>query len=234
MTNAEAPADTAAPRSGARRQAAGAPRAPRGFPRAERPGHVPAPEHHHLPGWVRRAHARARAPLADLLGLLDGERRDALAARVDELTAGINAGRFSLAWQYPQLIDEGRGLYEEQRRARAESDREARVLDSARRRAADRLRDGGGSVPAEVVSRLQRALRSAGDAAAIAAVDAEIDRTLAAAQDAGSRRRDREIERTRARIRRSLPRTAPTAEPGETWQDVLRRFAEQQADDGGE
>jgi hypothetical protein len=41
------------------------------------------------------------------------------------------------------------------------------------------------------------------------------------------RRRDREIDRTRSRIRKTLPRAAAT-EPAETWQDVLRRFAESQ------
>src|SRR4029077_7602849 len=41
----------ASPRGGSPRSARTAP--PRTFPRAERPAPVPAPEHHHLPGWVR-------------------------------------------------------------------------------------------------------------------------------------------------------------------------------------
>ena len=60
------------------------------------------------------------------------------------------------------------------------------------------------------------------------AVVVEIDQSVSAARSNEERRRDREIDRTRSKIRKTLPRAA-TAEPAETWQDVLRRFAESQA-----
>ncbi len=58
---------------------------------------------------------------------------------------------------------------------------------------------------------------------------AEVEQSVAAARNNEERRRDREIDRTRSRIRKTLPRAVATAEPAETWQDVLRRFAESQA-----
>jgi hypothetical protein len=201
----------------------------RGFPRAERPGNVAAPQHHHLPGWVRRDFAKARPALADLLGLLQGDDRAAFQQRVDELTAGITSGRFSLAWQYPTLIEEGRKLYEAQRSQIAEAQRAQRQLESARRRASERLRDAADVLAAEASARLGRALRQASDLAAIAEVEAEVDRALSSARSAGSKRRDREIERTRNRLLRTLPKAALTEEPqSESWQDVLRRFAQEQ------
>src|SRR5205807_7696076 len=63
---------------------------PRALPQVERPAAVPAPEHHHLPGWVRREFARVRPPLGDLLVLLEPPARDELRSRLDELTAGIS------------------------------------------------------------------------------------------------------------------------------------------------
>jgi hypothetical protein len=201
------------------------------FPRADKPAQIPAPEHHHLPGWVRRDFARARPPLSNILALLEGEVRDEYAKRIDELTEGISAGRFSLAWQYPDLVDEGRVLYEKQRREHAESARTNRQLDTARRRVQDRIRDAADQLTADVAARLQRQLRSANDQEAINAVAAELDGVATAARSTADKRREREIERTRTRIMRSAAAAgAADATPHtETWQDVLRRFAEQQA-----
>ncbi|HXA27109.1 MAG TPA: hypothetical protein VN193_00010 [Candidatus Angelobacter sp.] len=201
------------------------------FPRADRPANIPSPEHHHLPGWVRRDFARARPPLSNILALLEGEVRDSFSQRINELTAGISAGRFSLAWQYPDLVDEGRTLYEQQRRETAESARANRQLDTARRRVQDRIRDAGDNLTADVAARLQRQLRTAGDAEAINAIASELDGVATAAKTTAEKRREREIERTRARIMRSAAAAGAVEAPPqqETWQDVLRRFAEQQA-----
>jgi hypothetical protein len=202
------------------------------FPRADRPANIPAPEHHHLPGWVRRDFARARPPLSNILALLEGDVHDQYAQRINELTEGISAGRFSLAWQYPDLVDEGRTLYEKQRREGAETARANRQLDTARRRVQDRIRDAGDALAPDVAARLQRQLRSAADPDAINAVGSELDGVLSTSRSSADKRREREIERTRARIRRSAAAagaTATTEAPQmETWQDVLRRFAEQQ------
>jgi hypothetical protein len=201
------------------------------FPRADKPANIPAPEHHHLPGWVRRDFARARPPLGNILALLEGEVRDQYAQRINELTEQISSGRFSLAWQYPDLVDEGRALYEKQRRETADSARSNRQVDTARRRVQDRIRDAADALGAEVAARLQRQLRSANDSAAIDAVAGELDGVATAAKTTAEKRREREIERTKARIMRSAA-GAGAADPTpqtETWQDVLRRFAEQQA-----
>ena len=214
------------------RRGPAAPRAaaPRGFPRAERPGNVPVPQHHHLPGWVRRDYAKVRPALADLLGLLQGEERAQFQRRVDELTEGISSGKFSLAFQYPEIVAEGRKLYEGQREHIVEVQRAQRVLEGARRRAGDKLREAADSLAPDAAARLNRVLRSASDAEAIAAVESEAQRALGAARSTQSKRRDREIERTRNQIRRTLPKAAAVAEEpqAETWQDVLRRFADEQ------
>jgi hypothetical protein len=205
------------------------------FPRADRPATIPAPEHHHLPGWVRRDFARARPPLGNILALLEGDVHDTFERRINELTEGISAGRFSLAWQYPDLVDEGRALYEKQRREGAETARASRQLDTARRRVQDRIRDAADQLGADVAARLQRQLRSAADQDAINAVASELDGVSTAARSSADKRREREIERTRARIQRSAAgpgAIAPTPQT-ETWQDVLRRFAEQQAAGSG-
>jgi hypothetical protein len=191
---------------------------------------VPMPEHHHLPGWVRRAHAKARPELAELLGSLQGQARAQFLAKVEELVGTISSGKFSSAWQYPDVIAEGRALQEKQRAELAEAAKATRHLEGARRRAGERLRDAAELLAPDANARLQRALRSATDEGAIAAVEAEASRALSTARSAHNKRRDREIERTRARINRTLPRAALEAEsPTETWQDVLRRFAEEQS-----
>jgi hypothetical protein len=234
-TPPEVPAAADGSARGGRRGSRAAPAAAaqqrqRGFPRAERPATVPAPQHHHLPGWVRRDFAKARPALADLLGLLQGDERARFQQRVDELTAGITSGKFSLAWQYPTLIEDGRKIYEAQRSQIAESQRVQRQLESARRRAGDRLRDAGELLAPDAAARLSRSLRQATDLAAIAEIEAEADRALSSARSAGSRRRDREIERTRNRLLRTLPKAALIEEPQtESWQDVLRRFAMEQS-----
>ncbi len=200
-----------------------------GLPRRDGPS-VPMPEHHHLPGWVRRAHAKARPDLAELLGSLQGPVRVQFLAKLEELVATISSGKFSSAWQYPELIAEGRVLQEKQRADLAEAAKATRHLEGARRRASDKLRDAAELLAPDAAARLHRALRAATDEEAIAAVEAEATRALGTARSATNKRRDREIERTRARINRTLPRAALEAEgPTETWQDVLRRFAEEQS-----
>ncbi|HEY6379429.1 MAG TPA: hypothetical protein VI316_09625 [Candidatus Dormibacteraeota bacterium] len=239
QTGAPPPSPNGAPaRGGHRERAAGRSTGARPagpvIPHADRPGAVPAPEHHHLPGWVRRDFARARPALADLLGLLQGEDRAAFLGRLEEITAGVSAGKFSLAWQYPALIEEGRTRYAAQSARLAEQQRAGRELDRARRAAATRLRDASAVIPADVAARLGRELRSAGTLEGVAAVDAEVVRAVEGARGSTSRRREREIERTRSRMLRTLPPSAlATEEPAESWQDVLRRFAEQQPDGPG-
>jgi hypothetical protein len=216
--------------AGARRPAR--PPRPPGPPRgrSDGPG-VPMPEHHHLPGWVRRAHAKARPELAELLGSLQGAARAQFLAKLEELVATISGGKFSSAWQYPEVIAEGRALQEKQRAELAEAAKATRHLEGARRRAGDRLRDAAEMLAPDAAARLQRALRAApSDEESIAAVEAEAMKALSTARSASNKRRDREIEKTRARIHRTLPRAALEAEsPTETWQDVLRRFAEEQS-----
>jgi hypothetical protein len=223
-------AGSGAPRQGGRDRRTTAQRLGN-FPRADKPAAITAPEHHHLPGWVRRDFARARPPLSNILALLEGDLREQFGRRIAELTEGISAGKFSLAWQYPDLVDEGRALYERQRREQADTARASRQLDNARRRVQDRIRDAGDGLAADVAARLQRQLRSAASAEEINAVSTELDGVVTVARSSAEKRREREIERTRARIRRSAAATgAVAAEPeAETWQDVLRRFAEQQA-----
>lgn len=233
---AAAPAARPAPQQreaggqGTRGQQRRPPRAP-GAPRGRGDGPpVPMPEHHHLPGWVRRAHAKARPELAEILGSLQGQARTEFLGKVEALVGTISGGKFSSAWQYPDVIAEGRALQEKQRAELAEAAKATRHLEGARRRAADRLRDAAELLAPDAAARLNRALRAANDEEAIAAVEAEAMKALSTARSASNKRRDREIERTRARINRTLPRAALEAEsPTETWQDVLRRFAEEQS-----
>jgi hypothetical protein len=186
------------------------------------------PEHHHLPGWVRRVHGQARPILADLLGNLSGESQDRLQRSVDSLINGISAGKFSLAWQYPRLVNDGMDLFETHRRENAEHLKAQRALEQRRKKAGDALREAGGRLAPDNLARLSRTLRSATTAEEVDTVAAEVEQSVVAARNNEERRRDREIDRTRSRIRKTLPRAA-AAEPAETWQDVLRRFAETQA-----
>lgn len=202
---------------------------PRGLPRAAVPATVPTPEHHHLPGWVRRAHGQARPILADLLGLLDGEDRATLVARLDQLTSTMSSGKFSAALQYPQLIAEGMRSLDKQRKDSVAINAQRRSLETVRRKVSDQLRDAT-SLNAEATARLNRALRSATDVEGVRAVEAEVGQAAGSARTSQEKRRDREIQRTRARIQSAVPHGAE--EQGETWQDVLRRFADQQGGDG--
>jgi hypothetical protein len=188
----------------------------------------PSPEHHHLPGWVRRVHGQARPILADLLGNLSGDSQDRFQASIDALVSGMSAGKFSLAWQYPRVINEGMELFENHRRENAELFKAARALDQRRKKAGDSLREAGARLAPDVLARLNRTLRTATTADEIDGVATEVEQSVAAARNNEERRRGREIDRTRTRIRKTLPR-AVAAEPTETWQDVLRRFAESQA-----
>jgi hypothetical protein len=201
---------------------------PPGLPHASRPIEPPAPEHHHLPAWVRRLHGQARPILADLLGNLSGDAQERFQSSVDGLIAGISAGKFSLAWQYPRVISDGMELFESHRRENAEQFRAQRALEQRRKKASDSLREAGARLTPEVQARLNRTLRSAGTGEDIDAVAADVESSMAAARNNEERRRDREIDRTRSRIRKTQPRAA-VAEPAETWQDVLRRFAESQS-----
>jgi hypothetical protein len=200
---------------------------PQGLPHATRPVEPPFPEHHHLPGWVRRVHGQARPILADLLGSLSGPSEEQFQSAVDALIGGMSAGRFSLAWQYPKLISDGMELFESHRRENAELFKAQRALDQRRKKAGDSLREAGGRLAPDALARLNRTLRSATTAEEIDAVATEVEQSVATARGNEERRRDREIDRTRSRIRKTLPRAAAT-EPAETWQDVLRRFAESQ------
>jgi hypothetical protein len=209
-----------------------APRLPRvirpaGLLPASRPGEVPEPQHKHLPGWARRIHAQARPILADLLGGLSGDSRDHFAGQVAEQVAGISAGRFSLAWQYPQLIDAGWVLVRQAARDTEAAARRRQAVEGARRRVGEQLRDAQGRMTSEAAARLQQSLRAAEDVETIRAVGGELDQALNAARSLQERRRDREIDRTRERLRRSLPQAAVDDGPAESWQDALRRIATQ-------
>ncbi len=204
---------------------------PQGLPHAARPIEPPSPEHHHLPGWVRRVHGQARPILADLLGNLTGESQERFQASVDTLVGGMSAGKFSLAWQYPKVIGDGMELFESHRRANAEQFQAQRALEQRRKKAGDALREAGARLAPDLLARLNRTLRSATTAEEVDAVATEVAQSVATARNNEERRRDREIDRTRSRIRKTLPRAAAATEPTETWQDVLRRFAESQSAD---
>jgi hypothetical protein len=200
---------------------------PRNAPRAATPSAVPEPAHHHLPAWVRRAHSQAAPILGDLLGSLDGEPRAQLAGSVDELVQLISSGKFSAAWRYPEVIRQGQTLYDRQAKDRLVQERERRALDGVRRKASELLRDADVSLPADVLTRLNRELRAAADHAAVNEVSSQIRQAISAARAVQERRREREIDRTRARIDRAPSRSARGAQPtdpGDSWQDVLAKL----------
>jgi hypothetical protein len=198
---------------------------PAGLPRAATQIAVREPEHHHLPSWVRRTFAQARPILADQLGVLKPDARAQLERGIDDITARISEGKFSQAFNYPQLIQHGQELYLHQRREDAELERAQKMTDVARRHAGEMLRDGAPHLAADAATRLNKALRAADDVDAVKAVEAEIRHALEAARAVAERRRDREISRTKSRIQK----TAAPAGPAEDWQDVLRRLQEQMA-----
>ncbi|HSP64633.1 MAG TPA: hypothetical protein VLO10_00450, partial [Candidatus Deferrimicrobium sp.] len=147
---------------------------PHGLPHASRPIEPPAPDHHHLPGWVRRVHGQARPILADLLGNLSGEAQERFQASVDHLIAGMSAGKFSLAWQYPKLIADGMELFENHRRENAEHFRAQKALEQRRVKANTLLREAGSRLAPDALARLSRALRSAAGPDEVDAVTAEV------------------------------------------------------------
>ena len=201
---------------------------PAGLPRAVRPGDVPQPEHHHLPGWVRRVHGQARPILGDLLGNLEGDARERYTRTVNGFIEQISAGKFSVAFQYPAVISEGEKLFNENREVAMAARRAQRSLETARKKATDLLREEQARLAPDVAARLSRTLRQASEVEEITAVEREIQGAVGAARSSEVRRRDREIDRTRSRILKSLPRGSAPSEPTESWQDVLRRFAEEQ------
>jgi hypothetical protein len=184
---------------------------------------VPEPSHHHLPGWVRRDFARVRRPLGLLLAELEGEFAEQLRRRLEEVTTAISSGRFSAAWQYPEVVAEGRRLLAEQRRQRAEREHQARVLEGARRRLLERVADVEGLVGQETLARLQRAVRAAPDLSTLRSAESDIERVLGQARTAWSRRREREIERARAKIRGVARGGDGDTSRALPWQEVLRR-----------
>jgi hypothetical protein len=200
---------------------------PTGLASAPRPGEVPEPQHRHLPGWVRRVHGQARPVLADLLGALAAEPRQQFEGQVAELVAGINAGRFSLAWQYPQLIDQGWALVEHSRREAEAQARRRQGVEVARRRMSEQLREAADRLTSETAGRLHRSLGAASDVEGIRQIGTELGQALNSARSVEERRRDREIDRTRERLRRSLPQGGGEEPPSESWQDALRRIADQ-------
>ena len=202
---------------------------PVGLPHSPAAPSVPEPEHHHLPSWVRRAHAQARPILADQLAVLTGELHDEYLARITEFVARISSGKFSQAFQYSQLITDGQQFVDRQRTANADAARAQRVVEAARRKAGDALRDAGDRIPAEMSTRLSRALRAASDVDAMQAIEAEVKGAIGTARGVAERRRDREISRTKSRIEKTTPRGAAAVEPAQDWQDVLRRLQEQMA-----
>src|SRR5207253_890519 len=193
---------------------------PPGLPHASSPQEVREPEHHHLPAWVRRAFGQARPILADQLSALNGAARAELEHGIDDITSRISEGKFSQAFNYPQLIAHGQELYQRQRHEQADAARVQRTLDSARRHAGDALREGAPQLTPDLSTRLNKALRAAGDLETIKTIEAEVRHALDSARSGEERRRDREISRTRSRIQK----TATPSGPSEDWQDVLRRL----------
>lgn len=221
-------AATGAPPASRRSPDRSGPRARRARPQAEQrpaspsPVQVPAPAHRHLPAWVRRDFARVRPDLGRLLAELEGEELQRLRRRLDEVTGAIANGRFSAAWQYPDVVAEGRRLLEEQRRRRAELRRRTEAREGVRGRIRERLSQADGLLSPEVTARLQRLLGAAADETALTVVESEVARAVAAARVAWSRRRRREIERARARIQQATRSQGPAAAMP-TWQEELRR-----------
>lgn len=183
---------------------------------------------------MKRAFAQARPILADLLGSLEGTPRDDFQRAIDDITERINAGKFSQAFQYPQLIATGMELYTQQRSSNAERARAAHALDLLRRKGSDMLRDAGPQLAPDATSRLSRALRGATTVEEIAEVETEVRQAVDAARSTQDRKREREITKTRTKIQRAAPRAqARPVETTETWQDVLRRLQEQMAQEAG-
>ena len=199
---------------------------PRDLPRASRPVDVPQPEHPHLPGWVRKIHAEAAPIFGDLLAQLEGEDKTQLEERISATVAQINTGKFSNAWHYPTLIDQGFAAWARERNQKFESERARRELDGKRKRLTAAVRDPLSKLSTETASKLARAVTSAREPEAMETAEIEVNRAIEAAQSADSRRREREISKTRERISRSAPKSKSAEPETESWQDVLKRLTE--------
>ena len=198
---------------------------PQSLPRATRPATIAAPEHHHLPAWVKRAHAQASPILADLLGQLSGEPQAAFSAKVTEMVSGISSGKFSLAWNYPALIDAGMVDFDAHRHEAEAEQRQRRAVETARRRASDLLRAAAADLTAEANSRFNKEVRAATAIEELDRVNDALRHAIDSAKSQASKRRDREIDRARQNIIKSSPKVRRVVQPQESWQDVLRRLA---------
>jgi hypothetical protein len=199
---------------------------PRDLPQAPRPADVPQPEHAHLPGWVRKVHADAAPIFGDLLAQLEGEDKTKLEERITATIAQINAGKFSNAWHYPTLIEQGFASWARERNQKFESDRARRDMDGKRKQLTAAVRDPLSKLSTVTASKLARELASAREPEAMEAVELEVNRAIESAQSADNRRREREISKTRDRITRTAPKSKSKPEQPESWQDVLKRLTE--------
>lgn len=72
--------------------------------RSENRVRLRAPEHQHLPRWVQRTHEQADSVLGDILAQMTPSSRADIERQVRELVDTISTGKFSAAWDYPQVI----------------------------------------------------------------------------------------------------------------------------------
>ena len=197
---------------------------PRDLPQAAKAVEIPYPEHAHLPGWVKRVHGQASPIFSDILAQIDDPERSAVLERIQKTVEQISAGKFSQAWQYPAIIEQGSQAWARGRNARLQEEQAHRALDNKRKQLTAAVRDPLSRLSNEATSRLSKALTSARDPEAFSAVAGEIERALEAAKNTAEKRRDREIERTRDRISKAVPKSKTAAKTQESWQDVLKRL----------
>lgn len=211
----------------------GVPR-PRPMGRSGFANNVPLPAHKHLPNWVRRAHGQIAPQLGEIMASLHGEPRELIDTKLREMTEQISAGKFSIAWQYPQLLEMAQQLGDRQKTEDASEYASRRGVDMVRRRAEVQLRTIGGGLSPDVLSRLERELRGASDMEGLMSVESQIQELSHSVQTVAQKKRSREIEKTKTRLAKSLPLNySAVNEPQESWQDVLRRFATEQSSDSG-
>lgn len=190
---------------------------------------LPMPTHHHLPNWVRRAHGQVAQRVSEIMGGLHGTAREQLSARIEAMTSEISSGKFSVAWQYPDLLAYAEKLSQEQRAEDNAAYAARRSIDVVRKRAEAQLRAASAGMPADVASRLGRELGSATDVDGIRAVETQIAEAARSVASVAERKRTREIEKTKSRLARAIATKSGDSTGQESWQDVLRRFAEEQA-----
>lgn len=188
---------------------------------------VPAPQHHHLPGWVRRTYAEVRPQLAELLTSLPEPALSEFRHELQKLTDGIAQGRFSLAWQYSALTERGNALREKYQQQAQEQAKQRHNFESRQKKLEQKLRVAAGTIAPENLNRLTRALRLAQSEVAIEELERELQTTMAEAQTSHDRKREREIARTKSRLQKTIPSTQDSRSPTEAWQDVLKRLASQ-------